>query len=152
MRVLIQRVLSASVSVSDRPTGSIGKGTLLFVGFVRGDSQKTVMELASKTVNLRIFPDQSGRLQFSLLDIAGEILAVPQFTLYASTSRGRRPDFTKALEPEKASELFDQFVEALRRETDKSVARGVFGAEMKVELVNDGPFTVMLAREPDSAK
>ena len=150
MRVLIQRVLSASVSVSDETLGSIGKGILLFVGFARGDSQKTVRELAAKTVNLRIFPDENDRLQHSLIDVAGNILAVPQFTLYASTSRGRRPDFTQALEPEKASELFDQFVVALGQAVDGSVATGKFGAEMKVELINDGPFTVMLAREPDS--
>ena len=150
MRVLIQRVLSASVSVSGETSGSIGKGILLFVGFVRGDSQKTVQELAAKTVNLRIFPDEYDRLQHSLVDVAGKILAVPQFTLYASTSRGRRPDFTKALEPEKASKLFDQFVVALEQAVDGPVATGKFGAEMKVELINDGPFTVMLAREPDS--
>ena len=111
--------------------------------FVRGDSQKTVRELAVKTVNLRIFPDENDRLQHSLIDVAGNILAVPQFTLYASTSRGRRPDFTQALEPEKASELFDQFVVALGQAVDGSVATGKFGAEMKVELINDGPFTVM---------
>lgn len=148
MRVLIQRVLRASVSVCGETCGSIDRGVLLFVGFVRGDSRKTVTELAAKTVNLRIFPDESERLQHSLIEVAGEVLAVPQFTLYASTARGRRPDFTQALEPEKASQLFDQFVASLEQSAVASVATGKFGADMKVELINDGPFTVMLAREP----
>jgi len=148
MRVLIQRVLSASVSVSGECIGSIGNGALLFVGFTRRDSEKTVSELASKTVNLRIFPDDQGRLQHSLIDVGGEILAVPQFTLYASTARGRRPDFTQALAPEQASEFFDKFVLALGRVANRPIATGRFGADMKVRLENDGPFTVMLAREP----
>ena len=148
MRVLIQRVLNASVSVSGERIGSIGNGVLLLVGFTQRDSEKTVTELASKTVNLRIFPDNRGRLQNSLIDVEGEILAVPQFTLYASTSRGRRPDFTQALAPEQASDLFDKFVLALGRITERPIATGRFGANMKVMLENDGPFTVMLAREP----
>ena len=148
MRVLIQRVRSASVSVSGERIGSIGNGALLFVGFTHRDSEKTIIELASKTVNLRIFPDEQGRLQHSLMDVGGEILAVPQFTLYASTARGRRPDFTQALAPEQASDLFDKFVLALGRITERPIATGRFGADMKVMLENDGPFTVMLAREP----
>ncbi len=148
MRVLIQRVLSASVSVSGERIGSIGNGALLFVGFTHRDNEKTVNELASKTVNLRIFPDDQGRLQHSLIDVGGEILAVPQFTLYASTARGRRPDFTKALAPEQASDLFDKFVLALGRVAKIPIATGSFGADMKVRLENDGPFTIMLAREP----
>ena len=148
MRVLIQRVRSASVSVSGERIGSIGNGALLFVGFTHRDSEKTVTELASKTVNLRIFPDDRGRLQNSLIDVGGEIFAVPQFTLYASTSRGRRPDFTQALAPEQASDLFDKFVLALGRVAKRPIATGRFGADMKVSLENDGPFTIMLAREP----
>ncbi len=148
MRVLIQRVLSASVSVSGERIGSIGNGALLFVGFTHRDNEKSVIELASKTVNLRIFPDEQGRLQHSLLDVGGEILAIPQFTLYASTARGRRPDFTKALAPEQARDFFDKFVLALDRVSKRPIATGRFGADMKVRLENDGPFTVMLAREP----
>ena len=148
MRVLIQRVRSASVIVSGERIGSIGNGALLFVAFTHRDSEKTVTELASKTVNLRIFPDDRGRLQHSLMDVGGEILAAPQFTLYASTARGRRPDFTQALAPEQASDLFDKFVLALGRIAERPIATGRFGADMKVVLENDGPFTVMLAREP----
>ena len=148
MRVLIQRVRSASVSVYGERIGSIGNGALLFVGFTHRDCEKAVTELASKTVNLRIFPDEQGRLQHSLIDVGGEILAVPQFTLYASTNRGRRPDFTHALAPDQASDLFDKFVFALNRVANRPIATGKFGADMKVNLENDGPFTVMLAREP----
>ena len=148
MRVLIQRVLNASVSVSGERIGSIGNGALLFVGFTHRDSEKTVSDLASKTVNLRIFPDEQGRLQHSLIDVGGEILAVPQFTLYASTARGRRPDFTQTLTPEQASDLFDKFVLALGRVAKRPIATGRFGASMTVRLENDGPFTIMLAKEP----
>ncbi|MXW48604.1 MAG: D-tyrosyl-tRNA(Tyr) deacylase [Gammaproteobacteria bacterium] len=148
MRVLIQRVRSASVSVYGERIGSIGNGALLFVGFTHRDCEKAVTELASKTVNLRIFPDEQGRLQHSLIDVGGEILAVPQFTLYASTNRGRRPDFTHALAPDQASDLFDKFVFALDRVANRPIATGKFGTDMKVNLENDGPFTVMLAREP----
>ncbi len=149
MRVLVQRVSGASVSVSGKITGSIDRGILLFVGFTRGDSEKTVRDLAAKVVNLRIFPDSKGRLQHSLIDVRGEALAVPQFTLYASTARGRRPDFTQALGPDRASELFDQFVVELGQVSGSPAATGVFGADMKVSLENDGPFTIMLAREPE---
>lgn len=149
MKVLVQRVLGASVAVSGETVGEIDNGLLLFAGFARGDSVAVVKELASKSVNLRIFEDQSRRLQYSLLDVAGSVLAVPQFTLYASSYRGRRPDFSEALEPGVASELFDRFVDTLDGLTGTSVARGVFGADMRVSLVNDGPFTIMLQRESD---
>ena len=148
MRVLVQRALSASVSISGTVVGSIGQGVLLFAGFTRGDSATTAQELARKAINLRIFPDGHGRLQHAINDVQGEVLAVPQFTLYGSTSRGRRPDFIEALEPEQASQLFDVFVSALGEELNSPVATGRFGADMEVALVNDGPFTLMLAREP----
>lgn len=147
MKVMVQRVLSANVTVSGENIGKIGRGLLLFVGFTDGDNPSTVQQLANKAVNLRIFPDQTGRLQHSVLQVNGEILTIPQFTLYADTSRGRRPDFTKALQPKYASLLFDQFVETLSGLIDAPVAQGKFGADMKVSLVNDGPFTVMLAKE-----
>ncbi len=146
MKVLVQRVLSASVSISGEVSGSIGKGVLLFVGFTRGDNQDLVHQLAHKTVNLRIFPDACGRLQHSLIDVQAEILAVPQFTLYGSTARGRRPDFTQALEPDKATELFDLFVRTFDQFANIKVAQGQFGADMLVSLENDGPFTLMLER------
>ncbi len=147
MKVLVQRVLSANVTASGEMLGKIDRGLLLFVGFTDGDNALTVQQLAGKVANLRIIADQSGRLQHSVLQVKGEILAIPQFTLYADASRGRRPDFTKALRPQDASQLFDQFVEALSGFMGATVAQGKFGAYMKVSLVNDGPFTVMLAKE-----
>ena len=147
MKVLVQRVLGASVAISGETVGEIDQGLLLFAGFTHGDNISIVRELASKVVNLRIFEDASRRLQYSVLDSGGAVLAVPQFTLYASASRGRRPDFSGALEPEAATELFDQFTDALNELMGTSVARGVFGADMKISLVNDGPFTIMLQRE-----
>ena len=147
MKVLVQRVLGASVAISGETVGEIDQGLLLFAGFTQGDNIAIVRELASKAVNLRIFEDASRRLQYSVLDSGGAVLAVPQFTLYASASRGRRPDFSGALEPEAATELFDQFTDALNELMGTSVAGGVFGADMKISLVNDGPFTIMLQRE-----
>ena len=149
MKVLVQRVLGASVAVSGETIDQIENGLLLFVGFTRGDNASIARDLASKAVNLRIFEDDNHRLQHSVLDSGGSILAVPQFTLYASTSRGRRPDFIQALEPDLASDLFDQFVEILDELMGERVGRGVFGAYMKVSILNDGPFTVMLERKPD---
>lgn len=151
MRVLVQRVLSASVSIAGETSGSIGKGLLLFVGLTCGDNPKLVQQMAHKAVNLRIFPDSCGRLQHSLIDVHAEILAVPQFTLYGSATRGRRPDFTQALEPEQATALFDLFVRALNQVSGNKVAVGKFGANMLVTLENDGPFTLMLDREPSQS-
>lgn len=149
MRVLVQRVLGASVVISGVTVGEIDQGLLLFAGFTRGDNASIVRELANKVVNLRIFEDAERHLQYSVLDSGGAILAVPQFTLYAMTNRGRRPDFTHALEPHRASELFDEFAQTLDELLGFPVARGKFGADMKISLVNDGPFTLMLQRDPD---
>ncbi len=146
MKVLVQRVTSASVAVDGQTVGEIGKGLLLFVGFTHGDNPHIAGELASKAVNLRIFEGQTQRLDYSVLDTDGEVLAVPQFTLYALTSRGRRPDFTQAMAPDAANQLFGQFVDALNQLMETPVATGIFGANMEVSLVNDGPFTVMLER------
>lgn len=148
MRVLVQRVLRASVQVSGSTVGAIDSGLLLLVGFTTGDGDKEVAVLAEKVVNLRIFADDKGKLQHSVLQTGGGILAVPQFTLYAGTARGRRPDFTVAMEPNKATTMFDLFVKSLAEVFGKPVQTGIFGADMKVELVNDGPFTIMLSREP----
>ncbi len=146
MRVLVQRVLSASVSINGTIVGETGRGVLLFVGFTHGDGITEVLNLTQKVVNLRIFSDGSNRLQFSLLDIDGEILAVPQFTLYGSTNRGRRPDFGATLEPELAEQLFDEFVAALANYSNLKIKQGVFGEDMKVKLVNDGPLTLLLEK------
>ena len=146
--MLVQRVLRASVQVGGSTVGAIDSGLLLLVGFTAGDSHKEVTALAEKVVNLRIFADDKGRLQHGVLESGGGILAVPQFTLYAGTARGRRPDFIDAMEPNKASAMFDLFVKSLAEVFGKPVQTGIFGADMKVELVNDGPFTIMLSREP----
>ena len=147
MKVLVQRVQSASVIVSGETISEIGFGLLLFVGFTEDDSEAVVHGLAEKVVNLRIFPDTDYRLQHSVIEVDGQVLAVPQFTLYANTNRGRRPDFTQAMEPETASRLFGQFVGTVAEKIAKPVAQGQFGADMKVALINDGPFTIMLSRE-----
>ena len=146
MKVLAQRVLGAQVSVGGKIVGKIESGLLLFVGFTHGDSESQVRELAQKAVNLRIFPDHKDRLQYSVIDVQKQLMAVPQFTLYGSVSRGRRPDFTLAMRPEQASELFDEFIRALSAFGNMPVHCGEFGANMAVELTNDGPFTIMLER------
>ncbi|MDE0309546.1 MAG: D-aminoacyl-tRNA deacylase [Acidiferrobacterales bacterium] len=148
MRVLAQRVLGASVVISGETAGEIGRGLLLFVGFTHNDNSGIVRELANKVVNLRIFEDAERRLQHSVLESGGAVLAVPQFTLYASTDRGRRPDFTQAMEPQGASDLFDEFARTLDELLKIPIARGRFGMDMKVSLVNDGPFTITLQRDP----
>jgi D-tyrosyl-tRNA(Tyr) deacylase len=144
MRVLIQRVTSASVSVEDQVVGSIGRGMLLLVGFGKGDTEKELAPMAEKIVNLRIFPDQDGRFDQSLLNIRGEALAVPQFTLYGETKKGRRPDFFSALEPELAEPLFHRFADELSKIGIQKVEKCSFGAYMQVRLQNDGPVTLLL--------
>ena len=146
MRVLVQRVSRASVSVDGEVRSSIGLGYLLLVGVGRGDEATQVDRLADKVVGLRIFRDADGKTNLAIADVDGEALVVSQFTLYADTRRGRRPSFVYAADPEEAAELVEAFAAALEGRGLK-VARGVFGAEMEVELVNDGPFTVWLDAE-----
>ena len=135
---------SARVEVDHEVVGSIGAGVALLVGFGRESSGINIEAVAERILNLRIFPDERGRLQHSLRDIGGSILAVPQFTVYARTDRGRRPDFTGALEPNGAEALFRLFVESLKARCQGAVQSGRFGADMQVTLVNDGPFTLIL--------
>ena len=146
MRVLVQRVSHATVSVDGEVRSSIGLGYLLLVGVGRGDEATQVDRLADKVVSLRIFRDADGKTNLAIADVDGEALVVSQFTLYADTRRGRRPSFVYAADPEEAAELVEAFAAALEGRGLK-VARGVFGAEMEVELVNDGPFTVWLDAE-----
>lgn len=146
MRVLLQRVASASVVVGDRTIDAIGHGLLLLTGFGEGDDSSVVSPMADKICGLRIFEDDEGRFQFSVRDVRGELLAVPQFTLYGDTQSGRRPDFTQALAPDRAGILFDEFVAALSDRSVSKVAQGRFGARMTVHLINDGPVTLMLER------
>ena len=150
MRVLLQRVKRATVSVDGKTVSSVGKGILAFVGFARQDtelySSKAWDKILQKIVNLRIFPDSEGKLNLSVADINGEILVVSQFTLLADCRKGRRPGFSEAAPPEKARELFNRFKEDLQRLWPK-VATGVFGAEMDVEFCNWGPVTIWLDSE-----
>jgi len=143
MRAVVQRVASASVRVDGRVVGAVGSGVLVLVGARHDDTSETAMRLAAKIARLRIFPDETGRFDRSLLDTGGEALVVSQFTLLADTRKGNRPSFTDAAPPEQAEPLVEQFVEALRDE-GVPVQTGVFGARMEVELVNDGPVTIVL--------
>lgn len=144
MRILVQRVAFASVEVDGAVVAAIQCGILALVGFRKGDSRAQLADMASKLLHLRIFSDDRERLHFSLLDSKGELLLVPQFTLYAETSKGRRPDFFNALEPQFAKELFEEFVEECRKLNPSKLGTGVFQAHMKVSLLNDGPVTLML--------
>lgn len=147
MRVLIQRVLSANVVVDDSATGAVGRGLLLLVGVTHADTAATEERMADKIVKLRIFSDEAGLMNRSVLDVGGGILAVSQFTLYADARKGNRPSYTDAARPEQASPAFDRFVAKLATRLGKPVATGVFGADMKVSLVNDGPVTIWLDSE-----
>lgn len=143
MKVLLQRVSSASVSVDGEISGSIGPGLLALTGFGRTDSKKDLEWMAGKITGLRIFPDSRGNMNLSVCDVHGEILLVSQFTLHADCRKGRRPSFMKAAPPERAELLFDLFTQMVA-DTGLSVSTGVFGAMMQVELVNDGPVTVLV--------
>ena len=143
MKFLIQRVTSASVKVDGKTVGSINKGFLVFVGVGHEDTRETADKYVKKLIGLRIFEDENGKTNLSLADVNGELLMVSQFTLYADCSHGNRPSFTAAGAPGPASELFDYIVEKCRAAVPK-VETGIFGADMKVSIENDGPFTVML--------
>ena len=147
MRVLLQRVSSASVTVEGEITGAIEKGLLLLVGVCGSDGEEEARAMARKVANLRIFSDENGRFAHSLLDVAGGALVVSQFTLYADTRRGRRPSFSDAAAPEMASPLIDRFEAFLKEEGVSQVESGVFGADMSVALCNEGPVTIWLDSE-----
>jgi len=134
------------VRVDGSEVGRIGRGFLLLVGVGRGDDERAVDYLVDKVINLRVFEDGEGKMNLSLLDVGGEILAVSQFTLYADTRRGRRPSFTNAAPPAEGERMYRLFVERMRRRGVR-VETGVFGAMMEVELVNDGPVTIILERD-----
>lgn len=144
MRTLLQRVSEASVTVEGQVTGAIGPGLLALVGVAPTDTAEQIERLVRKIANLRIFDDAAGVMNRSVLDIGGEVLAVSQFTLYASTDKGNRPSYTGAARPEVAQPLFDAFVAVLAAALDRPVPTGVFGANMAVRLVNDGPVTIWL--------
>lgn len=140
MRLLVQRVFCANVEVDDSEVTLIGEGALLFLGVAPEDAEKQATQLAQKIATLRMFEDEEGKMNLSLKDLNREVLVVSQFTLYADTNQGRRPSFTKAAKPEVAKPLYEFFVKELEREGLR-VSTGIFGAEMKVGLINDGPVT-----------
>lgn len=143
MRVVLQRVAHASVTVDGETIGKIQRGFLLLVGVTHDDAMEDMEYLVRKIVQMRIFEDEEGKLNRSIQDIGGEILSVSQFTLYADTKKGNRPSFSKAAPGDVALEMFEQF-NGLLRETGIPVETGQFGADMKVELLNDGPVTILL--------
>lgn len=147
MRAVIQRVESAGVEVENHIVGEIGKGILIFLGIKDEDSEKDIDYLAEKIVNLRIFEDENQKMNLSLLDIKGDVLLVSQFTLYGDCRKGRRPSYDKAAKPEFAVKTYEKFADKLRAFIPK-VETGIFGAEMKVKLINSGPVTMIL----DSSK
>lgn len=146
MRAVIQRVSRASVSVDGRVAGEIGAGLLILLGVSRTDNPESASYLAEKTANLRIFSDEAGKMNRSLLDAGGSALVVSQFTLYADTRGGRRPSYIQAAPPEEANRLYEEFVRSVRA-FGVEVKTGVFQAHMQVELVNDGPVTILLDSE-----
>ena len=146
MRTVIQRVSRAQVSIEGKIKGSIGKGLVVFVGIAAEDSQKDLQWLAEKIVHLRIFEDNSGKMNTSLTDIKGEVLIISQFTLYGDCRKGRRPGFSGAAPPLKAEPYYQQFVEEVKSKGIQ-VATGTFQADMQVELINDGPVTLLLDSE-----
>ena len=146
MRIVLQRVARAQVSIDGEVVGRIGPGLLLLVGFTEGDDAEKLRWMAGKVIGLRVFNDPDGKMNLSLAEMDGGILAVSQFTLYGDTRKGRRPSFIKAAVPDVAIPLYDRFLELLRERAPGPVESGEFGAMMDVELVNDGPVTLVLER------
>lgn len=149
MRIVVQRVLEASVKVDGICTGKIDKGLLLFAGFEDNDNDSDIVYAAKKLVNLRIFDDDNGVMNHSVLEKGGDILLISQFTLFAQTRRGNRPSYIMAAKPEKAIPLYEQFRKELEKTLGKKVETGVFGADMKVSLINDGPVTIWIDTKVD---
>lgn len=145
MRIIVQRCDKAEVRVKGKTVGKINYGMMLLVSFTYGDSEKEIDYLVNKVLNLRIFDDENGVMNKSILDINGEILSISQFTLYANTSKGNRPSYIDALKGEDAIKLYDMFNEKLKSKIHTET--GVFGAEMKVDFINDGPITILLEKE-----
>jgi D-tyrosyl-tRNA(Tyr) deacylase len=144
MRILIQRVLNASVEIDGEVFSSIEKGLLLFVGIEEADTGEDIEWLAGKVARLRIFDDEAGVMNLDVVQMGGEVLAVSQFTLHASTRKGNRPSYIRSARPEISQPLYETFTARLARETGREVKTGVFGADMKVALTNDGPVTIWL--------
>ena len=143
MKLILQRVISASVSINNEEIANISKGILVLIGVEKGDGESQVFFLADKTLNLRIFQDNRGKMNFSCVDIEGDILVVSQFTLAGDCSRGRRPGFDRAADPNTARKLYELYIELLNK-SDLKVRTGRFAADMKVQSINDGPVTFLL--------
>lgn len=144
MKVVIQRVSKASVTIDNHLTASIEKGLLILLGIVEGDSLEDIKWLTNKIVNLRIFNDSEGVMNRSIKDVNGNIIVVSQFTLHASTKKGNRPSYIKAAKPEIAIPIYERFVNQLEADLGKKVQTGTFGVDMKVDLLNDGPVTIII--------
>ena len=144
MRVVVQRVSEASVIIQNKEVALIGNGLLVLLGVVNEDSAEDIDWLCKKIANLRIFPDEKGVMNTSILDADGDIFVVSQFTLHASTKKGNRPSYIKSAKPDIAIPLYEKFVKRLNTDTDKPIQTGEFGADMKVHLVNDGPVTIII--------
>ncbi len=144
MRVVVQRVAQASVRVNGEVISEISKGLLIFLGIENADGQEDIDWLVRKVANLRIFGDEDGVMNLSVMDVDGELLVISQFTLHASTKKGNRPSYIRASKPEVAIPLYEAFIARMEQETGKSVGSGVFGADMKVQLLNDGPVTIQI--------
>lgn len=144
MKAIIQRVKQAKVTSEEKTLGEIGDGMVILLGVGEEDEQGVVEEMAEQILKLRIFPSTDKNIDRSVIDVQGEVLIVPQFTLYADTSKGNRPSFLEAAEPEKAKRLYLKFIKLLKEKSDLKVAQGKFGAMMDVSLINDGPVTIIL--------
>ena len=144
MRVVIQRVTEASVRVDNKVTGAINKGLLILVGIEDADTEEDIEWLTKKIVGLRIFDDENGVMNLSVRDVGGGLLAVSQFTLMASTKKGNRPSYIRASKGDYAEPMYEKFCQALEKESGKKVEKGIFGADMKVSLLNDGPVTIIM--------
>ncbi len=144
MRLLVQRVSEASVKIEGNIKGEINHGLLLFVGIGEDDSKEDIDWLVKKVTGLRIFSDEAGKMNLSVTDINGEYLVISQFTLHASTKKGNRPSYIKAARPEEAIPLYELFIKQLKSVQSQKVASGIFGADMKVSLINDGPVTIWI--------
>lgn len=144
MRVLIQRASEASVKIDGEIHGEIGRGFVILVGIESEDTRDDIDWLVRKIIGLRIFNDEDGKMNHSIVDIEGEFLVISQFTLHASTKKGNRPSYIKAARPEVAIPLYEDFIQILRKESRLKVATGSFGADMKVQLINDGPVTIWI--------
>ncbi len=144
MKVVLQRVSKASVVIEGEKVASISHGLLLLLGIVNEDTKEDISWLSKKTTNLRVFNDENNIMNKSVLDIDGDVIVVSQFTLHASTKKGNRPSYIKAAKPEVSIPLYEAFVKQLEQDLGKRVQTGVFGADMKVELLNDGPVTIII--------